>query len=172
MSRTQWGLALITQAPDGRGVAQLGLATLTRGKGGAPPMSTTTLSGGVIWIDLQQQEALGGHTIILHVAKSDAELRQRLVNEPWLSFASTFPDLKTAEQIVNHVIQTYQPAFAAWLSAKKGRKNFDHDMGNRIGHSIARGASSASPRTKACVIVDWVKTMTGQSFVLTAYPIM
>ena len=135
-------------------------------------MSTTTLSGGVIWIDLQQQEALGGHTIILHVAKSDAELRQRLVNEPWLSFASTFPDLKTAEQIVNHVIQTHQPAFAAWLSAKKGRKNFDHDMGNRIGHSIARGASSASPRTKACVIVDWVKTMTGQSFVLTAYPIM
>jgi hypothetical protein len=42
-----------------------------------------------------------GHTIARHVGRSDAQLARRLRDEPRISAASTFPDLATAQCVVD-----------------------------------------------------------------------
>jgi hypothetical protein len=50
-------------------------------------------------IDLWAEEAAGGHTIEKHVAKTEADLRLRLVQEPKIPAASSFRNLAEAEPV-------------------------------------------------------------------------
>src|SRR5262249_4570432 len=46
--------------------------------------------------DLSGDEAMGGHTLARHIGKTDAELIERLRQEPDISSASTYTDRQTA----------------------------------------------------------------------------
>ncbi len=45
-----------------------------------------------------------GHTIERHVGRTDAQLRARLDREPRISAASTFPDLATAQCVIDRTL--------------------------------------------------------------------
>ncbi len=50
--------------------------------------------------DLARDEERGGHTLQRHVARTDAQLRERLQRERNISAASTWTDRETAETVV------------------------------------------------------------------------
>jgi hypothetical protein len=45
-----------------------------------------------------------GHTIARHVGRTDADLRDRLEREPRISAASTFPDMATAQCVIDRTL--------------------------------------------------------------------
>jgi len=45
-----------------------------------------------------------GHTIGRHVGRTDADLRERLEREPRIAAASTFPDLATAQCVIDRTL--------------------------------------------------------------------
>jgi filamentous hemagglutinin len=134
---------------------------------------STTISAG-IWIDLNQHEAAGGHTIALHVGKTEIELRARLTSDPTIPGASSFTDLATAEKAVNAVVQANLTTFMTWLSGHMALCSFDHDTGSVIGQGLARDGTGAifgpSPMTRARVIVR--KIGANPFFVLTSFPVV
>jgi hypothetical protein len=64
-------------------------------------------------IKLNRHEALainpnlGGHTLLEHVGKTEAWLRQRLKEKPGLQVASTFTDIDIAEQAITRALQMH-----------------------------------------------------------------
>lgn len=140
-------------------------------------MSATTIAS-PLPVSLVHHETIGGHTIANHVGKTDSWLQQRLVAEPSIPYASTFPDTQTAERAVNEALQANLSAFSAWLhSSAKALAPFDHDLGATIGHILARPgppANNSLPSTKVRVIVVRLAGVaSGAAFVVkTAFPIV
>ncbi|MBP7694201.1 MAG: hypothetical protein KA764_19925, partial [Anaerolineales bacterium] len=63
-----------------------------------------------------------GHTKAKHVAKDDAFLRQRLINEisPPIPAATTFADEAAAEALINAHLTAQQTAIETWLKSASG----------------------------------------------------
>jgi hypothetical protein len=120
-------------------------------------MSTTTLHGHAVSVNLRMHETLGGHTIAFHVARPDGWLQQRLMGDPTVPAASSFTDLVTAERAVNQTIQAHIAAFSGWLVATQMQREFDHDAGYPVGRIFVRTAQGViigpSPSTRVRVIV-------------------
>lgn len=123
--------------------------------------------------DLRQDEARGGHTIARHVGKSDAELRARLARERWISAASTYTDLATAERVVSATTASGQARIARWAARDGTRANLALDFagspGDVIGRSIAQGDDAAVACHDAIVVLRW-DARDNDWFVLTSYP--
>jgi hypothetical protein len=77
-------------------------------------------------VDLQQQEGLGGHTISLHVGKSEGFLKNRittpLVDTPvqtvYIREASSFSSLASANKLVNYTLSQNSAVVDAVASGK------------------------------------------------------
>src|SRR5215470_18031747 len=84
-----------------------------------PPQDRTSASSGVsrpdAARDLSQDEAEGGHTLHRHVGRTDAELKQRLEQEPNISAASTYTDRATAETAVGTALEQNRSKIGRWL---------------------------------------------------------
>jgi hypothetical protein len=127
-------------------------------------------------IDIRIHDSMGGHTISNHVGKSQIWLRQRLLNDPTIPSASTFPDIGTADFAVNSAMRANLSAYYHWLSSGKIIDSFDHDVGIPIGIVMARnpavGVSNPLPTTRVRVIVKKLGSAYVTSFyVRTAFPI-
>ena len=121
--------------------------------------------------DLAADEAMGGHTLLRHVGKTDAELRDRLRREPEISAASSYTDRDTAERVVAAALESTDRSFGAWRGRTGTRPNFVlHYAGNEtIGRSLSRGRSASTLCHRAIVVLRW-ENRTGRFFVLTSYP--
>lgn len=60
-----------------------------------------------------------GHTIEKHVEKSEAQLRERLDEEPHIPMASTYSNLSTAEQSIGRAIELRNNTIQDWLQNRK-----------------------------------------------------
>jgi len=120
--------------------------------------------------DLSTDERAGGHTLSRHVGRTDAQLRQRLRDEPGISAASTYTDRETAERVVAAALTRQRAKVAKWEDRAGSRPNLTlniHDDGEAIGRSIARRGRGAEPCHDATVVLRWK----GNTFyVLTSYP--
>lgn len=74
---------------------------------------------------LTAHEAVGGHTLERHVSKTPQQLMQRLANEPQINAASSFPDARTAEQLVGEALVQNRKAIATWLNNQERRYSFN-----------------------------------------------
>lgn len=125
-----------------------------------------TLGGG-----LQAHESAGGHTILRHVGKTDAELAARLVKDTKISASSSFPDMATAERAVADVIKANQADIATWLAGTKLRMPpIKADVGYTVGRSLARGATTPVDVKSVLVILERDVTMPQGYKIITAYP--
>lgn len=122
-------------------------------------------------ISLAAEEAAGGHTIARHVARTEAQLRQRLIQQPGILAASTFRTLADAEKFVSAALRSNATAIRAWskTAATGATRSFPYSA-NNIGVGVVRATGRLEQMNNMVVVVR--KTQVGQKiyFVLTAYP--
>jgi Bacterial CdiA-CT RNAse A domain len=120
--------------------------------------------------DLEADETRGGHTLSRHVGRSDAQLRERLANEPGISTASTYTSRALAERTVARALRDQAGRVQAWSARSGNRPNLEIDYrgprGEIIGRSIRRGEEPVDC-TNALIVLRWA----GRGYyVLTTYP--
>jgi hypothetical protein len=151
--------------PGGLGVRRLAVA--------AALLFSTVLGAQGPRRDLQADEALGGHTLARHVGKTDAELAQRLRQEPRISAASTYTDRETAETAVGAALAAARGRVDGWARRRGARPNlvvtYATPRGEPVGRSLARGARRAVAVTQALVVLRWDERRR-RWYVLTSYP--
>jgi hypothetical protein len=140
-------------------------------------MSTPGTVSNLTYIDLQQHEATGGHTLRHHVHPTNAMLRQRLASNPQIPGVSKFTDHSTAERIVNMALQANLAQFNAWLASVQARTRFDYDAGVAIGIGFRQVLppyiTGPSPLTRVRLVVNKTWSTASTPFlVLTAFPIV
>lgn len=120
--------------------------------------------------DLTRDEARGGHTLERHVGRSDAQLQERLLDEPNISAASTWTDRETAEVTIAEALQAERARIDRWMRRGYPRANLGlHYNTNRvIGRSIRRGKQQPVDCTSALIVLR--ADGPDDFYVLTAYP--
>lgn len=92
---------------------------------------------------LDVDELLGGHTIELHVGKSDNWLRSRLLSDRAIPFASAYRNIEAANRAVARFVKENRAEIEAWL--KSGEHRFEREvlMDEPIGNVVGRGKGGA-----------------------------
>ncbi|WP_051529945.1 RNase A-like domain-containing protein [Anoxybacteroides tepidamans] len=120
---------------------------------------------------LAAHEARGGHLIARHVGKTDAELLQRLKDNPKITGASTFKDRATAEKVASEVLNdpNNQKIIQAWLSNPKAKSTLvlPYQGTEIIGRGVQRGSTTVEYMTNAKIVL---KKDGAGNFILTGYP--
>lgn len=123
--------------------------------------------------DLVADERCGGHTLERHVGRTNAQLAQRLREQPDIAAASTYPDRNTAELTVGAALAQERARIAAWTSRRGARPNLAfhyHTAGGRpIGRSWRRGKIAPESCFDATIVLRW-DTGRNAYCVLTSYP--
>jgi hypothetical protein len=120
--------------------------------------------------DLSRDEERGGHTLQRHVARTDAQLRQRLQHERNISAASTWTDRETAETVVAEGLAAERCRVESWMRRGYPRANLalHYNAGRVIGRSLRRGEDATVDCTSAVIVL---RADGPESFhVLTTYP--
>lgn len=121
---------------------------------------------------LQQQENAGGHTIARHVGRTDAQLVQRLHQNPNIAAASTYTDLPTAEAFIEAGLTVQGAVLNQWaVNAQVGARRADNFVGNNVVGRVA----FPPPNLQNIVNSNLFRTVlqaTGQGgcFLLTSFP--
>ncbi len=141
-----------------------------RQEAGQPNHATEPTKGALERYDLERDEGRGGHTLSRHVARTDAQLEDRLRRERSISAASTWTDRKTAEATVAEALRAERRRVESWMRRGYPRANLalHHSAGRPIGHSLRRGESTPVTCTEAVIVLR--ADGPGSYYVLTTYP--
>ena len=120
--------------------------------------------------DLERDENRGGHTLSRHVARTDAQLQERLQRERNISAASTWTDRETAEETVAEALRTERGRVDDWIRRGERRPNLalHFDARRSIGRSLKRDASEPVTCTSAVIVLR--AEGLDSFYVLTTYP--
>ena len=120
---------------------------------------------------LATEEAADGHTIARHVARTEAQLRSRLIAEPGIPAASTFRTLADAERAVYEALQANRAAIQQWAQAGgMGTKAFNYNAGRVVGQGVVRATGNLQNMTNMVVVLRKIVNAGKPYFLLTAYP--
>jgi hypothetical protein len=163
-----------TQASASRTATAVRTATVARTatplQSATPAATTNTAAwGSTTPHNLSVDESAGGHTLDRHVGRTDAQLRQRLVDEPDISAASTYTDVAVARLAVGAALAKNQATVRAWEQRTGERPNLTirFEAPVIVGRSIARGATKAVETKDVVIVLRWA----GKDwYVLTSYP--
>jgi hypothetical protein len=121
---------------------------------------------------LEAQERQGGHTLALHVGKSDQQLVDRLNQDKGLREESSFANLATAESAVESALQKNRGSIEAWAAHAKPRQR--HAWHSRADASLGRGAYRPAGRAhiaeRSGITAVMMKNADGSCTLFTAYP--
>lgn len=165
------GLVLLFVLPVfGLGGCAQGPQPQTNNSEEAPRASSLSAGRAAERYDLGKDEERGGHTLARHVARTDAELRERLRREGNISAASTWTDRETAEETIAEALRAERGRIESWMRRGYPRANLalHYETGREIGRSLRRGETEAV-RCRDAVIVLRADGADG-FYVLTAYP--
>lgn len=125
--------------------------------------------------DLSLDELLGGHSIKMHVGKSESWLRKRLIDEPKTKYASSFNNYETANKVIGSAIKENTSNIEKWLSSGsdkplKLKTTTDKPIGTILGRGKGGsvGQKTATETNKAEVILIKDNTPKGWH-ILTSY---
>lgn len=109
--------------------------------------------------EAQANSRLGGHTILKHVGKTEAELRARLTAERGITASSSFSTLAHAERAISSALRAHAGSIQAW--AKSGAaagttRNLRvvHDANSIIGHTVPRLSNRLSQDHQATPVLS------------------
>jgi hypothetical protein len=124
-------------------------------------------------IRLAAEEAAGGHTILKHVNKTEAELRARLLAEPRITAASSFRNLEAAESAVSRVLRAKGGEITSWAAGARpgARLRLDGRFVEAYGSGVVRATGRYTELHGVRVILQRVDRSDRVYFVLTAFPI-
>ncbi|MBB5412181.1 hypothetical protein HDG34_006152 [Paraburkholderia sp. HC6.4b] len=125
---------------------------------------------------LMQHEAkpgsrFGGHTFEKHVARTEAQLRERLAREPKRRVVSSFTDLQTAEWAISKVIQDNAARITTWAQSHTGsiRLELTGDAGRQVGYGVIRKTGEMVNLSKVHMFLIRKEYNGMPYYVLTAY---
>lgn len=123
-------------------------------------------------ISLAAEEAAGGHTILKHVERTEAQLNARLAAEPRVMAATTFRTLAEAERFVAEALRANKVAITEWAkTATVGQtKSFTYASGRVMGVGVQRGTQTLKDATRMVVVIRKKQIQDRIYFVLTSYP--
>lgn len=122
-------------------------------------------------IDLDAEERAGGHTLALHVGKSETWLLDRLSAGPRPDSVSSFLDQLEAEAAVTLVLDVYAGRIAEWLSGEVERKLvLIHRMPHPVGLLVTRSGEGVPPAAAVCVVLQRLPRHRRGYVVRTAFP--
>lgn len=121
--------------------------------------------------EAQAGSRVGGHTILKHVGKTEAELRARLAAELRVPAASTFTNLRVAEESISKVLQVESATIKAWAQGANPRRlELTRDLGKAIGMGVVRRTNQLVKMSKVRVVLKF-ETYNGMPYyILTAFP--
>ncbi len=194
---TGTGLRQIWTGRDSQSLTHMGTAALARALGADPktasniglavdiavPLGMALLVGAARVaavragrINLIQHEAVavggvGGHTLLKHVGRTEAQLRARLLTEKTIPAASTFSNLQMAESAISQVLRANAASIKTWAqtAGQNQRLELLHDVGTSVGYGVVRATGRMINMSKVFVVLK-MQTYNGQSYyVLTAF---
>lgn len=118
-------------------------------------------------------EAVGGHSVERHVAKSDNWLRKRMVNDGDIEAVSTFTSETAANRAQGAFVKKYRDEISAWLKLNDAKKPIFTsviDMGQPIGRILERESNSVTAASKAYCVIVRDKSPQGWHF-LSSFPV-
>jgi hypothetical protein len=119
--------------------------------------------------DLQTDEDRGGHTLSRHVGRTDAELRQRLHDEPNLATASSYISRDTAERAVALDIEKNRDRVERWLlGGYHPNLPIRYTGDEAVGRSMQRREWRTEPCDKVLAVLKYAGR--DDFYVLTSYP--
>jgi Bacterial CdiA-CT RNAse A domain len=141
-----------------------------RQRASQPSRATEGTRGASERYDLGRDEERGGHTLSRHVARTDAQLEERLRRERNLSAASTWTDRGTAETTVAETLRAERGRVENWVRGGYPRANLalHYSAGRPIGRSLRRGESTPVTCTEAVIVLR--ADGPDSYYVLTTYP--
>ncbi|MCT8946722.1 RHS repeat protein [Pseudomonas iridis] len=119
---------------------------------------------------LATHEAQGGHLIIKHVGRTDAQLAERLRAGPHLPAASTFSDRARAEAAVSEALRVNAQNVQDFLNSKKGKTTITHNFNQPVGVSLLNRATHPQPTQKLLLVLKKDPTLPLGYFLLTGFP--
>ncbi|RMR06797.1 DUF6861 domain-containing protein [Pseudomonas syringae group genomosp. 3] len=132
---------------------------------GPAPFSPIVPGGG-----LEAHRVAGGHLIERHVGKTEAQLRDRLIDEPKITGSSSFYNRATAEKVVSELLDAKQKEIANWLSGSGGRLRLDGTQQSPTGISLTRASNTAADVNSVRVILVRDPNIQTGFKILTGYP--
>ena len=128
-------------------------------------------------ISLLEHEAaagsrLGGHTLLKHIGKTEAELRARLLAQPGIPAASTFKSLEIAERTLYQAIRANRVGIEAWArtAAPGARQAFLHTAASPVGQGVVRTSNSLVQMSKVRFVLKMEQYKGKLYYILTAFP--
>ncbi|MHC8402128.1 RHS repeat-associated core domain-containing protein [Pseudomonas sp. MDT1-17] len=118
---------------------------------------------------LGAHEARGGHFIEKHVGRSEAQLAQRLKDEPWLGKASTFSDRATAEKAMSSVIATNKAVIEKFIKSRDTQIIISDSVPYPVGVVLRRKASTVKPVSGVYLLLRKDKRMPDGYRIHTGY---
>lgn len=114
---------------------------------------------------------VGGHTLLKHVGRSEAQLRARLAAEPHIPVASSFSNLRLAEQSVSRVLQVHAQRVRTWAQSagRTSRLALTYDMGSTVGQGVIRSSGRLQALSKVQVVLKFEVYNGKPYYVMTAY---
>jgi hypothetical protein len=121
---------------------------------------------------LEEQERRGGHTLTLHVGRTDQQLLERLNQDRRLREESSFADLAAAETAIASTLQKNRGAIESWAAKAKPRQRHAwHGKAETIlGRGAYRPTGAAHIADRSGLTAVIMKTADGGCTLFTAYP--
>jgi len=115
---------------------------------------------------------VGGHTILKHVGKTEAELQARLAAEAGIPAASTFESLEVAERTLYQGLKSNRSAIEAWAktAAPGARKAFFYNAPNPVGQGVVRATNQLVKMSKVRFVLKMEAYQGKLYYILTAFP--
>ncbi len=125
------------------------------------------------YVNLDDEKALGGHTIERHVDVKEPELRSRLASDPAIKGASSFRSLEEAEKFISRGLIQNGDAIRSWASKAKigSTRPFEFEAGEIVGYGVPRATNMLQNMTKLRFVLRKFAAGDKVYFLLTAHPI-
>ncbi|MFJ4545255.1 RHS repeat-associated core domain-containing protein, partial [Pseudomonas sp. NPDC088885] len=119
---------------------------------------------------LASHEAQGGHLMIKHIGRTDAQLAERLQAEPNIPAASTFLTRTEAEAAVSEALSANALNVEEFLNSNKSKTAFSHVLSRPVGVSMLNGLSHSQSASKLLLVLKKDPTLPLGYFLLTGFP--
>ncbi|MGF6663228.1 hypothetical protein QF000_004896 [Paraburkholderia atlantica] len=111
---------------------------------------------------------IGGHTLLKHVGRTEAQLRERLRLEPTKRVVSSFVNLEEAEWAISETMRANALLIKAWTKAPREPLRLKKDVGRKVGYALIRKTDALVDSSKVWVVLKY-ETYNGMPYyILTA----
>ncbi|MGF6300378.1 MULTISPECIES: RNase A-like domain-containing protein [Paraburkholderia] len=120
---------------------------------------TSRIVMGRISLDMHEAKAgsrIGGHTLLKHVGRTEAQLREKLRLEPKRDVVSSFRDLAAAEWSISRVMESNASEIRNWAQSNPRRfLTLSQDVGKKIGYGVIRETGEFKDMSTVHIVVKF-----------------